>query len=133
MEFPAVRLAGPEVQSELDSLLASGVETILLADCRGAETLQRCDMALSVAEARAGRESGGVRIIAGIESAAGVMQVAALGGKSARLAGLAWNRRAFLADMPSAPDAAIADHAQRQILIAARAFDLPAYVLLQAE
>src|SRR5690242_1498984 len=88
-ELPVVRLRDADFQPALDSLAATGAGTMLLADCQGVEDLQRCDVALAVAEARAGREPGHVRIVAGLESAAGVMQVSTLGGKSARLAGLA--------------------------------------------
>jgi citrate lyase beta subunit len=127
-EFPVVRLTDPDIQTAIDSLIASGAGTVLLADCRGAETLQRCDMALSVAEARAGRVAGEVRIIAGMESATGVIGIATLGEKSARLTGLAWSPQAFCADMACPVDSAITDHAWAQVLIFARAFHLPAYV-----
>ncbi len=128
IELPVVRLSDRGMQTEIDSLVAGGAETVLLADCRGAEALQRCDMALSVAEARAGRDAGSVGIIAAIDSAAGVMRIALLHGKSARLKGLAWDRQAFSADMACPVDSAIVDHAWAQLLVAARAFHLPAYV-----
>jgi citrate lyase beta subunit len=112
----------------LDSIVGGGAEALLLADCRGVEDLQRCDVALSVAEARAGGPAGHVRIIASVDTAAGVMRMSGLGGKSVRLTGLAWNRQAFAADMACPADSAVADHAQAQVLIAARAFGLEAYI-----
>lgn len=133
MELPVVRPRAPDFQAAVDSIAAGGAELMLLADCRGVEDLQRCDVALSVAEAWAGREAGRVRIVAGVGSAAGVMGAAALGGKSARLAGLAWNRRAFTADMGCPADSAAVGHARVQVLIAARAFGLPAYVFAGEE
>jgi citrate lyase beta subunit len=128
-DLPVARLRAEDFQVALDWIVGEGAGSLLLADCRGVEDLQRCDVALSVAEARAGCEAGHVRIVAGVDSAAGVTQVAALGGKSARLAGLAWNGRAFADDMTCAADSAIVDHARMQVMIAARAFGLPAYLL----
>jgi citrate lyase subunit beta/citryl-CoA lyase len=134
VELPVVRLSDPRMQTEIDSLVASGAETVLLADCRGGDALQRCDMALSVAEARAGRDPGSVGIVAAIDSAAGVMRIATLDRKSTRLKGLAWDRQAFSADMACPMDSAIIDHAWAQVLVAARAFHLPAYLFTnQAE
>jgi citrate lyase beta subunit len=127
-ELPVVRLRAPGFQTVLDSLVGSGAGTVLLADCRGVEDLQRCDVALSVSEARAGRVMGDVRIVACLGSAEGVMRISTLGGKSARLAGLAWNPHAFSEDMACPADSAITEHALAQVLIAARAFGLPAYV-----
>jgi citrate lyase beta subunit len=126
--LPVVRLRAEDFQAALDSIVGDGAEWLLLADCRGVEDLQRCDVALAVAEARAGRMMGHMRIIAGVESAAGLMQVSALGGKSARLAGLAWDRQAFADDMMCAAGSPIVEHAWVQVLLAARAFGLPAYV-----
>ncbi|MDB5525220.1 MAG: hypothetical protein JWM58_2983 [Rhizobium sp.] len=126
--LPAVDMRMADVQVEIDTHVKGGAGTIVLADCRGVEDLQRLDMALSVAEARAGRNAGGVRIIASAaDSAAGLLGLVSLGGKSTRLVGLTWSRSSFCRDVGCTSGSEVAEHARLQLIVAARAFSLPAY------
>jgi citrate lyase beta subunit len=121
------RIMADGAQSTIDALVRRGTKRVLLADCRGAGDLQRVDIALGVAEARSGRQAGSTAIVASIDSAAGLLQIAEIGGKSARLAGLSWNAARFAGEMRTALDGASVGHARIQVLVAARAFRLPAY------
>jgi citrate lyase subunit beta/citryl-CoA lyase len=127
LRMPALSLRDEGFESDAAAAVASGAKCILLADCRGPEDLQRCDMALSVAEAGDGRDAGATLIVASLDSAAGLMQLSSLGGKSARLAGLTWNRAAFCDSIGCTHDSPVAGHARISIIIAARAFGVPAY------
>lgn len=129
---PAISMRMADYQAELVPIVADGADIVLLADCRGAADLQKCDVALAVAEARAGRGWGDVKIIASMDSPAGLLGLPTLGARSPRLAGLTWNRAAFCAAMACEPDSAIAEQARIQLLVAARAFDLPVYEMSEA-
>jgi citrate lyase beta subunit len=121
--------ASPE---ELAAALRDGPTAILLENCCGVDDLQRSDIALSVAEARAGLAIGGVAIVASAaDSARGLLALQTLGGKSSRLAGLTWNRAALCRDLSCDEGSAISEHARIQLLVAARAFGLPAYDCLE--
>lgn len=127
--LPVVYLAADDdFQAVLDKIAADGADCLLLANCRGADDLQRCDIGLTVAEARAGRMAGAIGIIAGIaDSAIGLMRARTLGGKSARLRAVTWNRASFCADVGCRLDSTIAEHARIEVLVTARALALPAY------
>jgi citrate lyase beta subunit len=126
--LPAVDLRAAELIDDLDSIVRSGADRLLLSDCRGPTDLQKCDVLLSVTEARAGRPDGTISIVASAaDSAAGLLKLQSLGAKSRRLAGLTWNRTGFCADLGCAPDSAVAEQARIQVVIAARAAGVEAY------
>jgi citrate lyase beta subunit len=127
LTMPVVRLRDASFESDVAAAAASGAKCILLADCRGPEELQRCDIALSVAEAGEARDAGTILIVASMDSAAALMQLSSLGGKSARLAGLTWNRAAFCDSIGCTHDSPVAGHARISVVVAARAIDVPAY------
>lgn len=125
--LPVLNVRDADFQDAADAAAAAGGNCVLLADCRGAGDSQRCDAGLSVAEARAGRPAGTIQIVASIDSAAALMQVGGLGDRSTRLAGLTWNRPAFCVNIGCAPESAVAVQARSSVVIAARAFGVPAY------
>ena len=125
--MPVVSRRDEQFESNLAAAFLSGTNCILLADCRGSEDLQACDVALSAAEAEQGRDLGGTMIVASIDSAAALMQLPALGGRSARLAGLTWNRAAFCGSIGCTHDSPVSAHARVSVIVAARSFGLPAY------
>lgn len=127
LTMPVLSLRDEGFESDAAAAVASGTKCILLADCRGSEDLQRCDMALSVAEASEARDAGATLIVASVDSAAALMQLSLLGGKSARLAGLTWNRAAFCDGIGCTHDSPVAGHARISVVVAARAFGVPAY------
>mgnify|MGYP000341315848 CR=1 FL=1 len=129
LQMPSLGCGSLDDAELLASLPAGDSAHVLLEDCRGADDLQRFDIALSVAEARAGRDVGAIKIVAGTASAASLLHVATLAGRSARLVGLAWDRGGFSRDLGCTPDAPLAAHGEMTWLIAARATGLPLYRL----
>ena len=125
--LPVLSFRESGFQSLVDSVVADGATVVLLADCRGAEDLQRCDVGFSVAEAKAGRDAGSTSIVASIDSAIALMKMPELGGRSARLSGLSWNRAAFCSDIGCAPESPVVAHARASVVVAARAFGIPVY------
>ncbi|MBL0373014.1 hypothetical protein JJB09_13345 [Rhizobium sp. KVB221] len=112
----------------LQALELGGAQAVVLTDCQGGDDLQACDVALAVLEARLGLRDGAIRIIASIaDSARGLMRATSLEGKSARLAGLCWNRASFAHDMGGSMADDIGELARMQVAISARSLGVFAY------
>lgn len=123
--------------SEIDSLASilsqPDCGKIVLSDCRGGVDLQRCDIALSVAEARLGLPEGETGIIASAcDTAAGYLALGTFAGKSLRLAGLTWNRTDFSVNLRCDVQSEMAELARMQLVIAARAADVDVFDSLPA-
>jgi citrate lyase beta subunit len=132
LTLPVFGGANGSAPADLAMAIGQGARCIIHPDCRDGTDLQRCDVALSVAEAAAGLPPGSVGIVAVIASAAGLMHLPTFDSKSARLEGLGWDRAALCAGLDCPIDSPLADHASRQVAIAARALALPLYECLGA-
>lgn len=109
----------------VDSLIGSGESVVVLADVRAVEDIQRCDLALSVGEAKCGADQGAIGIIAEIASPEGLLALPGFSGRSSRLRGVAWNSLGFCRALGCEEGSAVAQHAYFQFVIGARAAGLP--------
>ncbi|MDK1388057.1 aldolase/citrate lyase family protein [Sinorhizobium sp. 8-89] len=83
-------------EAGLDSLLASRIDGVVLAGCRGPADIQNLDVLLRVAEANAGIAAEGTAILAEYATTPqSVLSPHSLAGASPRLAGLIFNASAL--------------------------------------
>jgi citrate lyase subunit beta/citryl-CoA lyase len=127
----AVRIHGvttAHCAADLDAVVAAGAIAIMLPKCERGEELQQIGASLSRCERAAGRADGAVRILALIETAAGVVNAAALAGASPRLDALCFGHADLARDL-GLDDADAAHgtllHARSAVVLAARAHGLP--------
>jgi citrate lyase beta subunit len=126
-DLPSVNAGSSTFASDIAAMVESSAEALILRGLRTADHVQKCDICISVAEARAGRREGLIAIVACVDSAAGLLAVSTLAGKSARLSAIAFDRAAVCADIGCNPDSALAEHAWMQFAVTARTLALPAY------
>jgi len=88
-----------ETDADLDSVMGSAPDAILLPGSFGAASVQQLSAKLAVREADFALPDGATRIIAVVDAARGVLNMASYRGSSARLAGLAWSAASLRADI----------------------------------
>ncbi|MDX2165515.1 MAG: CoA ester lyase [Deltaproteobacteria bacterium] len=127
----AVRVNGvgsPHCGADLETVVAAGATAIMLPKCERGEQLRQIGDLLSRCERAAGRADGAVRILALIETAAGVVNAAALAAASPRLDALCFGHADLARDL-GLDDADASHgtlcHARSSVVLAARAHGLP--------
>ncbi len=80
-----------ETDADLDAVMGFAPDAILLPRSFGGASVQRLSAKLAVREADFALADGATRIIAVVDAARGVLNLASYCGASARLAGLAWS------------------------------------------
>ena len=96
-------LADGESDLDLDVVVGLAPAAVLLPKALGGASVQRLSARLAVREAENGLEHGSTRIIAVVDTAAALLNLASLVDCSARLVGLAWDAAGFAADIGAAP------------------------------
>jgi citrate lyase subunit beta / citryl-CoA lyase len=117
-------LGTPHFDADLDAVVAAGADALMVPKSERAEDLIRIADALTRVERAAGRAPGTVRILALIETAAGVADALAVAAATSRLDALCFGHADFARDMRLASAAAsdgVIHHARCTIAIAARA------------
>lgn len=124
---PAVRVnppGTPYFDEDLEVAVAAGAAAIMLPKSESAEKLGEVDERIGVLEARFGVGNGSVRILALVETAAGIARVASLASTTPRVDVLCFGHADFSRDMGLAgADASrgVIFHARCALAIAARA------------
>ncbi len=88
-----------ETDADLDAVMGSSPDAILLPGSFGAASVQQLSAKLAVREADFALPDGATRIIAVIDAARGVLNMASYRGASARLAGVAWSGACLRAEI----------------------------------
>ena len=88
-----------ETDADLDAVMASGPDAILLPLSLGAPSVQQLSAKLAVREAQLGLADGATRIIAVADTAQSLFHMGSYRGSSARLMGVAWSTEALHADI----------------------------------
>lgn len=125
---PAVRVnppGSPWFEEDLQAAVASGAAAIMLPKAERADEIARVAALLETIEpAHAGAGSSGVRLLALVETAAGVARVSSLADASPRIDALCFGHADFSRDMGLAdalPDRGVLLHARCAVAIAAHA------------
>ena len=114
----------PQFAADLEAVTAAGAGAIMVPKSERADVLLGIDAALTRVERDSGRTPGAVRVLALIETAAGVADALAVAAATPRVAALCFGHADFARDMGLAStDAAggVIHHARCAIAIAARA------------
>jgi len=93
-----------ETDADLDAVMGSAPDAILLPGSLGAASVQQLSVKLAVREADFAVPDGATRIIAVADTARGVLNMASYRGSSRRLAGLAWSAASLRADIGAEVD-----------------------------
>jgi citrate lyase subunit beta / citryl-CoA lyase len=93
-----------ETDADLDAVMGSAPDAILLPGSFGAASIQQLSAKLAVREANFALADGATRIIALVDSARGVLNMASYRGSSARLTGIAWSAASLRADVGAEAD-----------------------------
>jgi citrate lyase subunit beta / citryl-CoA lyase len=93
-----------ETDADLDAVMGSAPDAILLPGSLGAASVQQLSAKLAVREADFAVPDGATRIIAVADTARGVLNMASYRGSSRRLAGLAWSAASLRADIGAEVD-----------------------------
>lgn len=93
-----------ETDADLDAVMGSAPDAVLLPRSFGAASLQQLSAKLAVREANFALADGATRIIAVADTARGVLNMASYRGASARLAGIAWSAARLRADIGAQAD-----------------------------
>jgi citrate lyase subunit beta / citryl-CoA lyase len=88
-----------ETDADLDAVMASGPDAILLPLSLGAPSVQQLSAKLAVREAQLGLADGATWIIAVADTAQSLFHMGSYRGSSARLMGVAWSAEALHADI----------------------------------
>jgi citrate lyase subunit beta/citryl-CoA lyase len=88
-----------EADADLDAVMGSAPDAILLPGSVGAASVQQLSAKLAVREADFAVPDGATRIIAVADTARGVLNMASYRNSSMRLAGLAWSSAPIRADI----------------------------------
>jgi citrate lyase subunit beta / citryl-CoA lyase len=88
-----------ETDADLDGIMGSAPEGVLLPRSFGAASVQQLSAKLAVREADFAIPDGATRIIAVVDGARGVLNMASYRGSSARLLGVAWSAASLGADI----------------------------------
>lgn len=119
----------PYFEADLDSSLQAGARTILVPKCETAGGTLAVARRLDTWEQEAGVEAGAVRLLALVETAAGVAQALDVAGSTPRLDALCFGHADFALDMglPNADSSnLLVLHARASLAIAAKARRLAA-------
>jgi citrate lyase subunit beta/citryl-CoA lyase len=93
-----------ETDADLDAVMSSAPDAILLPGSFGAASVQQLSAKLAVREANFALADGATRIIALVDAARGVLNMASYRGSSARLTGIAWSAASLRADIGAETD-----------------------------
>jgi citrate lyase subunit beta/citryl-CoA lyase len=93
-----------ETGADLDAVMGSAPDAILLPGSLGAASVQQLSAKLAVREADFAVPDGATRIIAVADTARAVLSMASYRGSSGRLAGLAWSAASLRADIGTETD-----------------------------
>ena len=123
----AVRVNPPEsphFEADLEAMVSAGARTIMLPKSQSPEELQQVSAMAAKLEANLGAPSERVRLLALVETAAGISRVETLAGASSRIDALCFGNADFSLDMgiPDAdPSTGVLLHARCRLAIAAAA------------
>jgi citrate lyase subunit beta / citryl-CoA lyase len=92
-------LESGETDADLDAVMGSAPDAVLLPRSFGAASVQQLSAKLAVREAEFAAPDGVTRIIAVVDAARGVLNMASYRGSSARLSGVAWSAASLSADI----------------------------------
>jgi citrate lyase subunit beta/citryl-CoA lyase len=129
---PAVRINGPgtpHFAADLEAMVAAGAAAILVPKAERPDELARLAERLAALEAAHGRAAGSVRLLALIETAAGIADAGAIAAATPRLDALCFGHADLARDLRlPAVDAArgVLHHARCALVIAARGRGLAA-------
>lgn len=116
--------ATPFFADDLAAVVAAGADAVLVPKAERAADLAAVAAALREHERAAGRADGSVRLLALVETAAGVADAPALAAATPRLEALCFGHADFARDLrlPAAePSSPVIEHARCAVVIAARA------------
>ena len=122
MRFVRVHDAGSsELDADLQAIARAGLQGLVLPKVQGPEDVLQVCQWLDRHETRAGIPSGGVRILAIIESARGLVQAPAIASVTPRLVGLMFGAEDFALDMSlfSHPGQGLVNYARSALAVAA--------------
>jgi citrate lyase subunit beta / citryl-CoA lyase len=88
-----------ETDADLDAIMGSAPEAVLLPRSFGAASVQQLSAKLAVREADFAVRDGATRIIAVVDGARGALNMASYRGSSARLLGVAWSAASLGAEI----------------------------------
>ena len=112
---------GERGRADLDAVAIGGVQAIVVPQVRAPEELQEIDRRLSEIEAVRGLPPGSVGLLPLIESAAGLLRMAAIAGASPRVRAINLGNEDLAADLGVEPEADALLVPRQLLLIAARA------------
>ena len=115
-------------QADLDAVLGAAPDAIMLPKVEGAAFVREVSARIAAEESAAGRPSGGVALIALIESARGVVEVASIASADARLCALAFGAEDYSASVGAirTTEGVEVLYARSAVVAAAAAFGLGA-------
>jgi citrate lyase subunit beta/citryl-CoA lyase len=123
----AVRVNPPEspyFEADLEAVVSAGARTIMLPKTQNPEVLGQVSVTLAAIEARLEIPRESVRLLALVETAAGISRVEALAGADSRIDALCFGNADFSLDMglpESDPSTGVLLHARCRLAIAAAA------------
>ena len=97
-------LESGETDPDLDAVMGSAPDAVLLPHSFGAASVQQLSAKLAVREADFALPDGATRIIAVVDTARGVLNMASYRGSTARLSGVAWSAASLSADIGAETD-----------------------------
>ena len=114
--------------TDLEAIATTDVDGIVIPKVETAQQVQRVDQIITTSEMKNGQPAGGVRLLALIETALGVMNVKEIGQSSRRLDGLLFGAEDLAADLRAtrSPDGWEIFYGRSAVVMAAAAFDLEA-------
>jgi citrate lyase subunit beta/citryl-CoA lyase len=111
-----------EVADLIAAAVATGISGVMLSSPETAADIQKLDVMLSVAEAKAGRALGKTQIVAMIgDNAAGILSTRNLAGCSSRLSALSWNMSKILEATGAGAESRLVQTVQSLTVLAASA------------
>lgn len=122
-----------ELEADLDAVVTAGIAGLILSGAEAPQDVRDIDVAARKREMRGGLEPGGIRLIAEIDSAAGLLALPRIIEAVDRHDAVALNTEAISAEFgASQGGAAMLDHAMGTVAIAAHAARLP-WILMGRE
>jgi len=117
-------LESPHFEADLEAVVSAGARTIMLPKSQSSEGLEQASTMAAKLEAEFGAPGGSVRLLALVETAAGISRVEELAGADSRIDALCFGNADFSLDMglPEAdPSTGVLLHARCRLAIAAAA------------
>ena len=113
--------ASSELDADLQAIMRAGLQGLVLPKVQGPEDVLQVCRWLDRHETRAGIPSGGVRLLATIESARGLVQAPAIASVTPRLVGLMFGAEDFSLDLGlfSHPGQGLVNYARSALAVAA--------------